>query len=216
MRPLATDRERELLGNGKRALIDCLAKVRTGEYQESLRALLIGVDALANLDARVSGQVTTEKQAEKDNRRRFVAFLRDEIPEWTEHEMQWEGKTIQLDLSELSYAIRCKQLHEYSDLTSPDYPIRLKWDQPLYHKPLMWIHGRPQSKVVDHVEINGLKLLQRLVEVAQKHVGIFSSTLTRGGARINPWVVYELLGTIGTGKPLNRFGFHSDDPDAVW
>lgn len=209
------DREKELLGNVTRSLEDCLAKVRNGEFQDSLRILLIGIDALTNLEARVSGKVTTEKEAAKDNHKRFVAFLRNEIPKWTQHEMPWAGRTIQLDLSEVSYEIRCKQIHEYSDLSSVDFPVVLKWEHRLYSDPLIWVYGRPTSKVVDRIELNGFHLLQRLVEVVQKYVGTFSSTATSFGCRINPYTVYELLGTVKTGQSLNRFGLHSDNPDAV-
>jgi len=206
-------RERELLGNVKRSLEDCLVRVKVGELQESLRILLIGIDALANLEARLSGKVTTEKEAARNNHKRFVDFLRKEIPEWKEHEMQWDGRTIQLDLSEMSYEIRCKHIHEYSDLSTVDFPVRLKWDHRLYSDPVMWIYGRPTSKVVDRVDLNGFSLLNRLVQVLQKYIGIFGSTGTCFCGGINPYAIYELLGTVQNERPLNKFGLHSDNPE---
>jgi len=196
MRFLETDREKELLDNAKRSLDDCLGKVKAGEYQESLRTLLIGIDVLAHLKARVSGQVTTEKEAERNNRKRFIAFLREEILGWKEHEIQWEGKIIQVDLSELSYTIRCKQLHEYSNPSSAHYPIRVEWTHRAHNDPVMQICGSTNTRNVEWVEVNGFFLLQSLVTVAQKYIGIFSSTPTQVGCRINPHAVYEILGTV--------------------
>src|SRR4051812_35747962 len=123
----STDRHTELLGNAKRALDDCLDKIRNGAFNDALKAILSGIDALANLDARLTGQILTEKKAKRENQKRYIGFLRKEIPEWTEYYAEWEGIPIAIDISEMSYLIRCKQTHEYSELTSPHYPIRLNW-----------------------------------------------------------------------------------------
>jgi hypothetical protein len=191
---LESDREKELLDNARRAFDDCLTKVKAAEYNEALRTLLIGIDVLANLWARVDGRVTSEREAERNNRPRWIAFLRKEIPEWADHEMQWEGKTLRLDLSELSYEIRCKQTHEYSQLRSADFPVRLDWNHRLHTDPLMWVCGSPHCRKVDYVVLNGFSLLQRLVMVAQKYLSIFSSTPTRfSTCTCSPFIIYELL-----------------------
>ncbi len=194
MRPLESNMEKELLGNAKQALDDCLAKVKAGKYQESLLTLLIGIDVLANLNAQVSGQVTREREAKKNNRSRFIGFLRQEIPEWIGHEMQWQGKTFRLDFVELSYEVRCKQVHEYSSLTSANFPIRLDWDHCVYGDPFMRAFGTPKSSMLEYVEVNGFLLLQRLVEVAQKYIGIFSASSAGFDITIDPFAIYKCIG----------------------
>jgi len=169
-----TDRERRWFDNVKKAFHESDQAFQRGRPEDHcLEELFKAIDTAKTLRRSLRG----EDLSFSDNKKRFVEFLRLEIPAARPGGFeiallkQETGALQKFDLGDILYAIRCK-IHENENLNAAekvDYHILINWSNQ---------HSSVFAEVRDGTIVcNGHLIWNRLREVLSKFITCFESMI---------------------------------------